>query len=103
MSDERCKHELVREQCSDCRDGAGAMRFSGTFDDGSAVATELTINGVDLTGFVAPTDSTHWFEARYAGRCAGCGDWFDEGDPITVSVRFGPGSYVGQCCGGESP
>lgn len=42
-------------------------------------------------------ESSHWFDATYAGECVHCDEYFDEGD----AIRFDPeGGYQGrECCG----
>lgn len=43
----------------------------------------------------------NWFEARYAGVCAGCGDFFPAHVLVhRVPPEFGTG-YVAQCCAQE--
>ena len=39
----------------------------------------------------------HWFEARYGGTCAECGDRFEIGDEIR---SVGMGEYACEGCGG---
>jgi hypothetical protein len=110
VNDDRCKHELVREQCVDYRVAPGTP-VSMSMDGGASVQRIGTVesSSTDRDGnvhivtrfddFVTPTATTgHWFEARYSGRCGGCGEWFDEGDPIRAD---GAGTYLAECCGGD--
>lgn len=39
-----------------------------------------------------------WFEARYPGRCAGCGEHFPAGDLVAKGVDAVDGGWVAQCC-----
>lgn len=41
-----------------------------------------------------------WFAARFEGRCAGCEERFDGGDPIRADgTGYG---YLAECCGVQS-
>jgi hypothetical protein len=53
----------------------------------------------ERTSSVAPSGG--WIEARYPGRCAECGEWFDPGAPIRRWAD-GPIGWVAQCCGGAA-
>lgn len=44
----------------------------------------------------ATTAGLGWFDARYPGVCAECGEPFDVGTPITYDRRSG--DYVARCC-----
>jgi hypothetical protein len=74
--DERCRHELIVDQCGLCSPRAE----SGAPDPFSS------------PGPVAGL----WFAARYAGECSRCGDWFAEGEEIQAD---GEGGYLARCCG----
>jgi hypothetical protein len=76
MEAERCRHELLVEQCADCRPAPAVDPLSD------------------------PAERPHravWFEARYGGTCCECGDRFDAGDAIR---SVGMGEYECANCGG---
>jgi len=76
MEADRCRHELLVEQCADCRPAPAPDPFDEPAErPGRAV----------------------WFEARYGGTCCECGDRFDPGDTIRAA---GGGEYECADCGG---
>jgi len=75
---ERCRHELLVEQCADCR---------------PAPAVDPLGDPAERVG--APG---HWFVAAYGGSCSSCGDRFEAGDEIRA---IGGGEYECADCGGS--
>lgn len=74
MNDERCPvTDLIASQCAHCRQ----VPVADLFDE--------------------PAERPGpWFQAFYAGECAGCCDTFGEGEQIRAD---GHGGYLAECCG----
>ena len=66
--------DLPEDQCAHCR--------------------KLPDPGAESSQHLGP-----WFEARYSGRCAECGERYHEGDEIRADGH-GHGGYLCEPCGG---
>lgn len=78
MTEPRCeKTELLESQCAHCR---------GLLDpEAEALQHRATLM---VTG--------EYFPAKYAGKCARCGDWFREGAAIRGAA--GEPGWLAECC-----
>ena len=52
-------------------------------------------------GVVRELPRPGWFEARYRGQCAACGEFFAVGAQITRDE--GTGGWIAECCGEVEP
>jgi len=76
---ERCRHELITEQCGYC----SPVRVTDAFSE--------------------PVESQGpWFRAAYPGECAECGETLDAGEFIR-GIGGDRGEYIGECCGEPGP
>jgi len=92
MEAERCRHELLVEQCADCRPArALSVAIDGYDAVNDAEAERLFDDPAERPG------PGGWFEARYGGTCVECGDRFEAGDEIRAA---GAGEYECADCGG---
>ena len=82
MTETRCKHELVIEQCDHCKPRAAPALFMEPLPP--KWSAPLSMN------------PGPWFEAQYGGTCAECGERFDAGDSIR---GIGGGEYECRDCG----
>lgn len=78
MTVERCeKTDLLANQCAHCR---------GLLDPEAEIRQSRQ----------ALLSTANWFESKWAGKCARCGDWFREGSAIHRVQGYD--GYVAECC-----